>query len=233
MSNPAQTIIITGAGRGIGRVIATYFAAHTSFQLYLISRTAEHLDQTARMCTHEGCPAVFTQCVDITNSEQINQLPLPESFSAVRALINNAGQFKVDAPDTLEEDLIHHQFDHNALSAALVTRRFLPVLREQPQALIANISSVASHIGMKNAVAYTMSKHALLGYTRSLREYLRGTNIAVTALSPGSTWSTSWEGSKADPETTIDSLDIAILLEALTRMSHRSVVDEIHLNPSK
>lgn len=231
-AKPAQTVIITGAGRGIGRVIATYFAAHTKYQLYLISRSSEHLDQTALLCSQQGCPAVFTQCVDLTLSDQVQQLPLPEAFSAVRALINNAGQFRVDAPDTLAEELVQHQFGHNALSAAIVTQRFLPILREQPQALIANISSVASRIGMKNAVAYTMSKHALLGYTRSLREFLRGTHIAVTALSPGSTWSTSWEGSKADPETTIDAMDIAILLEALTRMSHRSVAEEIHLNPS-
>jgi len=231
MSDNRQTVIITGAGRGIGRVIAMHFARTTGFNLLLLSRTREHLEETAKLCTSLGCPGVHILDADLTDPTQVETLSAPVGFDKIRALINNAGQYRTDNPERVDAETILHQFEHNALSAAMVTRRFLPLLREQPQSLIVNICSVASYDGLGNAVGYSMSKHAILGYSRSLRDFLRGTNVAVTALSPGSTWSTSWEGSSADPEKTIDSVDIAILIEALIRMSPRSVADEIMLNP--
>jgi short-subunit dehydrogenase len=146
-------------------------------------------------------------------------------------LVNNAGQYQTDNPERVNMDDLQYQFTHNAASAALVTRRFLPLIREQEQSLIVNICSVGSYEGLANSVGYAMGKHAVLGYTRSLREFLKGTNVAVTALSPGSTWSTSWEGSKADPNDTIDATDLAILIETLTRLSPRSVVEEMTVAP--
>lgn len=231
MTQNDQTILITGAGRGIGRVIAEYFARNTEYKLFLISRTEEHLLETQRICRSAGASHVDILAIDLIDASQIAKISIPEEYSHIRALVNNAGQFKTDSPENLNIDSIHHQFNHNAVSTAMLTQHLLPLLKEQSQSLIVNIASVASYVGMKNAVAYTMAKHALLGYTRSLREYLKGTNIAVTALAPSSTWSTSWEGSSADPETTIHPQDIAIQIEALTRMSPRSVVEEIRIEP--
>lgn len=231
MSSDRQTVVITGAGRGIGRVIATYFARTTGFNLVLLSRTKEHLEETARLCKSLGSPDVHIQAVDLTDPTQIEHISIPEEFSRIRALINNAGQYKTDNPERVNMDDLHYQINHNAISAALVTKRFLPLLREQEQSLVANICSVGSYKGLSNSVGYAMGKHAVLGYTRSLREYLKGTNVAVTALSPGSTWSTSWEGSKANPDDTINAEDLAIILETLTRLSPRSVVEEITVAP--
>lgn len=231
MSNHRPTAIITGAGRGIGRVIAAHFARTTGFNLFLISRTPEYLEETARECRQLGAPAVETAAVDITDQDAVADLSIPEAMSRVRLLVNNAGSYATDNPERLHAELMRSQFDHNVLGAALVTRRFLPLLREQPQGLVVNVGSVASYVGIGNSVAYTTAKHAILGYTRSLRDHLKGTNVAVTALMPGSTWSTSWEGSRADPETTIDSEDLAILIEMLTRLSPRSVVEEIRVMP--
>lgn len=231
MSSDRQTVVITGAGRGIGRVIATHFARTTGFNLVLLSRTQEHLEETARLCRSLGCPGVHVQAVDLADPAQIENISVPDEFSRIRALINNAGQYQTDNPERVNMVDLHYQFNHNAVSSALVTQRFLPLIRQQEQSLIANICSVGSYQGLSNSVGYAMGKHAVLGYTRSLREYLKGTNVAVTALSPGSTWSTSWEGSKANPDDTIDANDLAIILEMLTRLSPRSVVEEITVAP--
>jgi short-subunit dehydrogenase len=231
MSHNEQTILITGAGRGIGRVIAEYFARNTEFRLILISRSEEHLLETQRLCRSAGASHVEIFAADLTDPSQVEKIVLPKGYDQIRALVNNAGQFRTDSPEKLDLDGIYHQFNHNAVATALLTQHFLPILKKQDHALIVNIASVASFVGMKNAVAYTMAKHALLGYTRSLREHLKGTNIAVTTLAPSSTWSTSWEGSSADPETTIHPQDIAIQIEALTRMSPRSVTEEIRVEP--
>lgn len=224
-------MVITGAGKGIGRVIATHFARTTGFNLVLLSRSIEPLEETARLCRSLGCPAVHVQAVDLTDPSQIENITIPDEFSRVRALVNNAGQYQTDNPERINMEGLQYQVNHNAISTALVTRRFLPLIREQEQSLIVNICSVGSYEGLANSVGYAMGKHAVLGYTRSLREYLKGTNVAVTALSPGSTWSTSWEGSKADPNDTIDPLDLAILIEALARLSPRSVAEEITVAP--
>lgn len=231
MSSDRQTVVITGAGRGIGRVIATHFARTTGFNLVLLSRTLEHLQETARLCRSLGSPGVHVQAVDLTDPDQIEKISVPEEYSKIRALVNNAGQYQTDNPERINLDDLQYQVNHNAISTALVTRRFLPLIREQDQSLIVNICSVGSYKGLANSVGYAMGKHAVLGYTRSLREYLKGTNVAVTALSPGSTWSTSWEGSKANPDDTIDATDLAILIETLTRLSPRSVVEEMTVAP--
>lgn len=231
MQPTRQTVVITGAGRGIGRVIAAYFAKNTGHNLFLISRTESYLLETAQLCRDAGCPAVETATLDLTRAEEVESLVIPHDFSRIRALVNNAGSYATDNPERIHPELLRAQFDNNVMGAALITRRLMPLIRQNDQSLIANICSVASRSGIANAVAYTAAKHALLGYTRSVREHLKGTSVAVTALMPGSTWSTSWEGSAADPQTTIDAEDLAILIETLTRISPRSVVEEVVVAP--
>ena len=76
-----------------------------------------------------------------------------------------------------------------------------------------------------------MSKHALLGYTRSLRQELLDTNIAVSAINLGQTFSTSWEGVEIDPQVLIDPEDVGKLILGLSHLSPRSVAEEIILMP--
>jgi short-subunit dehydrogenase len=76
-----------------------------------------------------------------------------------------------------------------------------------------------------------MSKHALLGYTRSLRKELMKTNIAVTAINLGQTYSTSWHDVDIDPAKLIDPEDVGKLIIALSELSPRSIAEEITLMP--
>ena len=76
-----------------------------------------------------------------------------------------------------------------------------------------------------------MSKHALLGYTRSLRKELMATNIAVSAINLGQTYSTSWHEVDIDPKKLIDPKDVGQLIVALSQLSAQSVVEEINLMP--
>src|SRR5690606_11483021 len=101
-----------------------HFARTTGFNLLLLSRTREHLEETAKLCTSLGCPAVHIQDADLTDPTQVEKLSAPVGFDNIRALINNAGQYKTDNPERVDAETILHQFEHNALTAALVTRRF-------------------------------------------------------------------------------------------------------------
>ena len=93
------------------------------------------------------------------------------------------------------------------------------------------MASSASYSGIANAGMYAASKHAVLGLARSLRAELSARKIKVTALAPGSTWSSSWEGSDVDPNTLIDPKDIAHIIYSLMNTSFRTNVDEVILNP--
>ena len=76
-----------------------------------------------------------------------------------------------------------------------------------------------------------MSKHALLGYTRSLRKELMETNIAVSAINLGQTYSTSWKDVDVDPKKLIDPEDVGKLIVSLSELSVQSVAEEIDLMP--
>ncbi|MDZ7680135.1 MAG: SDR family oxidoreductase [Fodinibius sp.] len=76
-----------------------------------------------------------------------------------------------------------------------ITNRFLDDLKNREHSLIVNICSEGALVGLEDSGAYSASKHALLGYTRSLRKELMETKVGVTALNLGQTQSTSWEGS--------------------------------------
>ena len=120
----------------------------------------------------------------------------------------------------------------NTFSAFNITKQVLPILKEQERGLIVNICSQASTKGYGDSGAYTMSKHALLGYTRSLRKELAiNSNIAVTALNLGQTYSTSWEDVDIDPKKLIDPEDVGKLIVALSELSVQSVVEEIDMMP--
>ena len=119
----------------------------------------------------------------------------------------------------------------NLFAAVHIVKRFLPDLRKADRALIINICSVGALRGFSDSGAYSSSKHALLGYTRSLREELKKTDIAVSAINLGQTHSTSWDESDMSPERLINPTDVASLLVTISELSPRSVVEEILIQP--
>ena len=131
---------------------------------------------------------------------------------------------------TTHEEFIQ-QIQANLYSAVSVTQRFLDDLKSKPDGLVINICSVGAVEGLEDSGAYSASKHALLGYTRSLRKELMETKVGVTAINLGQTQSTSWEGSLIDRDLLIDPDDVAKIILNLTQLSPRTVVEEILVKP--
>ncbi len=231
MSFESSSIIITGASRGIGRSIATVFAERTDHPLVLIARSKEGLEETGQLCQEAGAAKVAVIPCDLTREKDTAKLSLPESFPKPGIIINNAGSYLFKRLEETESDEFLEQIKTNLFSAVYVINRFLDDLKSLERALIVNICSVGALEGLKESGAYASSKHALLGYTRSLRKELMQSNIAVTAINLGQTKSTSWESSDVNPLLLIDPDDIAKLLVTLTELSPRTVADEIILKP--
>lgn len=231
MSFESSSIIITGASRGIGRSIARVFAERTDHPLVLIARSEEGLEETGQLCKKAGAAKVAVIPCDLSRENDTAKLSLPEGFPKPGIIINNAGSYLYKTLEETESDEFLEQIKTNLFSAVYVINRFLDDLKSLERALIVNICSVGALEGLKESGAYASSKHALLGYTRSLRKELMQTNIAVTAINLGQTKSTSWESSDVNPLLLIDPDDIAKLLVTLSELSPRTVADEIILKP--
>lgn len=228
-----DSVIITGASRGIGRQIALTFARETDFALFLLARTESDLKETQKLCKEAGAAEVALLAGDLSDPDIVQSISLPTGFPIPKILVNNAGSFLLKSLRETSHPEFVQQIQANLYSAVNVTNRFLEELKGKPHALIANICSVGAVEGLKDSGAYSASKHALLGYTRSLRQELMDTEIAVTAINLGQTKSTSWEGSSVDAGRLIDPKDVAQIILDISRLSSRTVVEEILVKPQR
>lgn len=231
MHYTSSSAVITGASQGIGREIALAFASETNHPLLLISRNREKLLETQQLCKEAGASEAEIVTCDLSDREQTRSLAIPANIPPPGILINNAGSFLLKELHETTYPEFNRQIQDNLFTAVNITDRFMEEFKSSDRALIVNICSASSLEGRSESGAYAASKHALLGYSRSLRLELMNTNIGVTAINLGQTHSTSWEGSSINRELLIDPKDVAHLIIALTRFSPRTLAEEITLSP--
>jgi len=176
--------LITGGSKGIGRAIALAFA-QAGAHVALTSRTLADAQPVADEITSAGGTALPFAC-DVTNLDQISALhaTLLEQWGGVDILVNNAGIGGSHKILGHPDDLWHHLLNVNLNGVYYVTKAFVPEMIGQQWGRIINIASVASKVGSKYTVAYTASKHGVLGLTRALAVELTP-HITVNAICPG------------------------------------------------
>lgn len=227
----SHSVVITGASRGIGRRIAQAFARETDYALLLIARTESDLKDTQTICRNIGDNHIVFTALDATDPKAVQKIKVPEDFPTPKIIINNAGSFLLKPLQKTTHEEFAQQVQANLFSAVNITNYFLNDLKSKPNGLVLNICSVGAVEGLEDSGAYSASKHALLGYTRSLRQELMETEVGVTAINLGQTQSTSWEGSLIDRDLLIDPDDVANIILNLTQLSPRTVVEEILVKP--
>lgn len=174
--------VITGAGSGIGRALAREFAARGS-QLALADLNAAALKETLGLL---GGAKVRSYIVDVADAAAVEAFArnVRQDFGRASVLINNAG---VGLFGTFEE-LTVAEFDWlfriNFWGVIHGCKFFLPLLRQEKEARIVNISSVFGLIAPPGQTAYGASKYAVRGFSESLREELRATPVGVTCVHP-------------------------------------------------
>ncbi len=177
--------VVTGAASGIGRALAVRLAAEGA-QLAICDVNEAELKETARLATKPGVK-ISTHIVDVSDRERMQGFVSEVTAEHGRAhlIINNAG---VALGGTVEE-LAIEDFEWllgiNLWGVIYGTKLFLPILRQQSQGHIVNISSVFGIIAPPGQSAYVTSKFAVRGFTESLRHELKGSNISITAVHPG------------------------------------------------
>lgn len=230
-SEQKHSVVITGASRGIGRRIAQGFARETDYALLLIARTKSDLQDTKTICSKIGDNEVAVVACDASDPKAAENVQLPDGFPEPKFIINNAGSFLLKKLQKTGHEEFEQQLQANLYTAVNITNRFRDDLEAKDHALIVNICSEGATVGLEDSGAYSASKHALLGYTRSFRKELMETEIGVTAINLGQTQSTSWDGSLIDRDLLIDPDDVAKIILNLVRLSPRTVVEEMLVKP--
>ncbi|GAA0380194.1 SDR family NAD(P)-dependent oxidoreductase [Bacillus horti] len=181
-----KVIIITGASSGLGEEMAKQIALHGGTPI-LVARSEEKLkrvQENIQSRTKQHAPYYTADVVDYVSLQQVFQ-SISESHPQIDVLINNAGfgifRSFIDAPISEFEQMM----DVNYLGVVRCTKLILPMMLKQKHGHIINIASQAGKIGTPKSTAYSASKHALLGFTNSLRHELKEQGIHVTAVNPG------------------------------------------------
>src|ERR1700712_3726821 len=179
-----MNIIITGASKGIGKAIAEIFAAqgHT---LFICSRNEVNLYKTVESLLGLYPNAtIHAKPTDMANQKEVKAFAdwVISKTNSVDILINNAGQFIPGSIYNEEEGLLEKMISANLYSAYHLTRYLLPNMMAQKSGHIFNICSIASLNTYANGGSYSISKFALLGFTKNLREEMKPHGIKVTAV---------------------------------------------------
>lgn len=153
------------------------------------------------------------------------------SFGKPHVLINNAGQFVAGNIYNEEENILEHLIETNLYSAYHLTRQLLPTMMAAQQGHIFNICSIASLQAYTQGGSYSISKFALLGFSKNLRQELMPYNIKVTSVMPGAVYTNSWAGSGINPNRIMQDTDIAKMVLAASQLSMQACAEEIVIRP--
>ena len=180
-----KVAVVTGASRGIGRVIALTLA-HNGARVSLAAKTEAQLEAVQAEIEAMGGEA-FSVPTDVSREADVIALmrATVERFGQLDILVNNAaiGVFgPLVETSTVQWDQI---MAINARGPFLTCREAIPYLRQQQRSFIINISSAVGVRGYPNQAAYSASKHALMGMTKALAKEVQGDGIRVHAVSPG------------------------------------------------
>ena len=130
-----------------------------------------------------------------------------------------------------DDSVLERMLAVNLFSAYRMTRALLPGMMARGSGTIINVCSTASLMAYPNGGSYAIAKHALHGFSRTLREEMKPHGIRVVSLLPGATLTASWEGVDLPPERFMPAEDVAEIAWAAHRMSPRTVVEEILMRP--
>lgn len=225
--------VITGASRGMGKATAKIFASH-GYHLFLCARNEYTLLQTIEELKKDFPNiSIDGKALDLGKKQEAIMFGewINSNVDTIDVLVNNVGTFIQgnisEEPDGALETMLHV----NLYSAYHTTRTVLPKMIAAKSGHIFTICSIASLSAYPNGGAYSISKFALLGFTKNLRRELMPHCIKVTAIIPGAVYTDSWKGSGVTEQRIMEAEDIAKMIFNASQLSPQATVEEIVIRP--
>jgi short-subunit dehydrogenase len=183
MSFASRTIIVTGASLGVGRATAEAFHREGA-NIVMVARRPEPLEQAADAIGDRS--RILTIAADVADNAALARLvdATVERFAGIHGLVNNAGAHARGNLETREAAELGTMIDINLRAPIVLSRLVVPHLRKHG-GFIVNVASLAGKVALDGAATYSATKFGLRAFSFALAEELRGTNVTVSAVSPG------------------------------------------------
>lgn len=181
-----KNIVITGASSGIGEKVALMIAEMGARPI-LLARTIGKLEEISEEVNRKYAVGCIYFQLDVSDFEQVKSVfqKILHEAGHIDILLNNAGFGIFESFYEANFEDIEKMFEVNVLGLMACTKQVLPAMLERNAGHIINIASQAGKLATPKSSGYSATKHAVLGFTNSLRMELLKTNISVSAVNPG------------------------------------------------
>ncbi len=234
MTQP-QTALVTGATEGIGRAIAVALAS-AGYRVGVCARSEKNVAALVAELRASGAEA-SGRPADVSSPDDVQALvrQVEDDLGPVDVLVNNAGimRFRPIAELTLED--WDATMAVNVRGLFIMTQAVLPGMRQRRHGAIVNIASLAGKNGFVGGAAYTASKHAVLGFAKSLMLEVRKDDIRVITICPGSVDTRLLQAEPAmygKDRKIMAPQDVAEVVLASLALPARALVSELDLRPT-
>ncbi|MBP6430569.1 MAG: SDR family oxidoreductase [Ferruginibacter sp.] len=229
--------VITGASKGIGKAIANIFASHGCNLILCSKGELDLYKAVADLQIRFPSVIVKAKPFDLSKDAKAFGDWVLENKISPTILINNAGYFEPGNVYNEPEGLLEKQIETNLYSAYHLTRKLLPTMmanatKNNPKHIF-NICSVASLQAYPNGGAYSISKFAMAGFSKNLRQEMLPHHIKVTTVYPGAVFTNSWKGFDNTDNRIMEADDVAKIIFAASQLSVSACVEELILRPQQ
>ncbi len=225
--------IITGGTKGIGKAIGQLFL-EKGVDIAINSRSQSDLE-AVKDEFQQSFPEreILIKATDVSKRDEVYAFGefVKSKWSAVDILINNAGFYEPGQIHTEDDAVLENQINTNLYSAVRLTKSILPVMLPQKKGTIINISSIAGIMSYPNSGSYSVSKFALHGFSKVLRDEMKDKGIRVVSVLPGATWSNAWAGVELPEDRLMAARDIALVCWNAIELSPSAVIEDIVIRP--
>lgn len=229
-----MNIIITGASKGIGKALAEKFAAH-GHHLFLCARKEAALYKTMEELQKKYPAAIIkAKPFDVSRKDEAKSFGVwCLEYGVPDIVVNNAGSFEPGTVHNEPDGLLESQVATNLFSAYHVTRTVLPWMMERHSGHVFNICSIAGLKAYENGGAYSISKFAMDGFSKNLREEMKPFGIKVTTVYPGAVLTDSWGNFDNSQHRIMEAADVAQMIYSAVQLSKGACVEEIIMRPQQ
>lgn len=227
-----KSILVTGGTKGIGRAILERFGRE-GFDLFTCARNEKDLiSLKEHLESNHPDIRVYAWPADLSKKEEVQAFAAKvKEVATPDVLVNNTGIFLPGAIHDEPEGNFEFMMNTNLFSAYYLIREFVGAMIQRKSGHVFSMGSIAGLTAYPNGGSYAVSKWAMLGMTKCLREELKPHQVKVTSILPGATLTDSWAGVDLPMERFIRAEDVAECVWGAYNLSPQSVVEEVIIRP--